>query len=116
MKVVKLVCLVALLSLSSCTFLYKANEFKGGVSLDLNFPFSLIGLDILPHIVLDFDAGFEWHSDEGQHRRQLELLSMQNELKGTVEDEKSLEELFAIAFANDGSPPDGELWDNNVGN
>lgn len=92
-----------LLPLNSCgmlDFVSNANEFKGGGRLELTAPISWIpGFDsVLPKIVLDLKAGFEWHNDDELHRHEMEKLRLMHQIQELKKNEPTIEELFLRAF------------------
>lgn len=114
----KWVIAIALVSLSSCSFLREANEFKGRGTIDLLFPFDLIpGLDsVLPHVVLDISGGFEWHNDEVKHNHEMEKLRLKSELIAEGKHEKSIEQIFLDTLRDELGSITVELrGDNKVG-
>jgi len=91
-----------LFCLSSCAFMQEANQFKGAGKIDLLFPFDLIGMSsVLPHVVLDVSAGFEWHNDQDARDHEIRLLELQNKVK--EHDELDITEAMLRALRDDTS-------------
>jgi hypothetical protein len=93
---VLLVAYALLLALcSSCSFVERANEFKGRLRIDLFFPLNLIpGMsELLPHAVLDIGGGFEWHNDAERHRYEMEKMRLRAQM--TVEELRAYDVFLA---------------------